>query len=281
MTWTPTELLDALGRFERELQDARLLPNSIRSYVDYARRFLRWRAGDYRPRDAVGPAHHPSRAAATSEDLRVDLLGYERELRAAGRQPAAVTTYVDHASRFVRWLDGLFVTGGPRAGQLAASRSRTPDDMVWAWEGHIQAALVAWLEGNSWTIERQANTRAREHGVDVIAVRGDDRLAIEVKGYPQTMLANGQPRKWHRAAQARTYFGTALHTALIMRDARPDSQVAIAFPDVAGYRHSLDQVRASLTFLGVRMLLVRADGSVLEPYSTAIDLPSAGARRVR
>lgn len=41
----------------------------------------------------------------------------------------------------------------------------------------------------------------------------------------------GQPKRWHPAAQARTYFGTAIHAALIMRDALPGTQIALALPD--------------------------------------------------
>src|SRR5207247_4417832 len=122
-TWSHADLVDAVGRLERELEEARLLPNSIRSYVDYSRRFVRWRNGDYRPRDAVGPERRPQVIPATVADLKRDLAGYEDELRAAGRQPAAVRTYVDHAARFIRWLDGRFVTGGPRGASSTNPRA--------------------------------------------------------------------------------------------------------------------------------------------------------------
>jgi len=287
MIWTDAQLREALNRFEQEHIDAKLLPNSIRSYVDYAGRFLRWRAGDYRPRDAVGPGPRRSLVPVTTDDLRADLSAYELDLRAAARRPAAVRTYVDHASRFIRWLDGLFVTGGPRAARTpgAGSRAARAPDLSWAWEGAVQAALVTWLQATGWTIEREADTKSGQHGIDILAARGADRLAVEVKGYPQATYARGeragQTRKWHPASQARTYFGTAVHVAMVMRDARRDAQIAIALPDVAGYRTLLDQVHASLGDLGVRMLLVRPDGSVLEPYMPGVRLPSALGRRVR
>ena len=52
MTWTATQLREARNRFEQEHIDAELRPNSVRSYVDGAGRFLRWRVGEYRPRGA-------------------------------------------------------------------------------------------------------------------------------------------------------------------------------------------------------------------------------------
>lgn len=112
MTWTSDELFEALKRYERECEAAGLRPISVNSYVEYSRRFLRWRVGDYRPRDASGPARRPSRGPATTEDLMVDVDAYERELRAGSLQPNAVHTYVIHSLQFIRWLDGDFVPGG-------------------------------------------------------------------------------------------------------------------------------------------------------------------------
>lgn len=111
MTWTSDELLEALRRYERECETAGLRPISVNSYVEYARRFLRWRVGDYRPRDASGPARRPSRGPATTEDLMADIDAYEVELRAGSLQPNAVHTYVIHSLQFIRWLDGDFVPG--------------------------------------------------------------------------------------------------------------------------------------------------------------------------
>lgn len=111
MAWTNHQLLEALNHYEQECQDAGLRPNSVHSYVDYSRRFCRWRVGDYRPRNASGPTHSRSNSPATTADLIADLKAYELELRSAGLQPQAVHTYVIHADQFVRWLDGRFEPG--------------------------------------------------------------------------------------------------------------------------------------------------------------------------
>ena len=285
-TWSDGELRAALRRFEQEHVDAGLRPTSVHSYVDYADRFLRWRRGDYRPRTAVGPDPAPRRGEATAEDLRADLRAYELELTEAHLQPAAVHTYIDTATRFVRWLEGTFVTRGPNArGVAGAPESGPSTDLSWAWEGSIQEALVRWLELSGWTVERQADTASGEHGVDILASRADDRLAVEVKGYPQATYQRGeragQPKKWHPASQARTYFGNAIHTALVMRDSLPGAQIVVAFPDVPGYRALLDQVYRSLAYLSVRALMVRSDGTVLEPYGEPLRLPTGrGAPRL-
>jgi len=47
--WTMDELLAELERYERELQDANMTPETIQSYIDRAHRFVGWLGGDYKP----------------------------------------------------------------------------------------------------------------------------------------------------------------------------------------------------------------------------------------
>lgn len=124
------------------------------------------------------------------------------------------------------------------------------------------------LESAGWTIIRAADTASGEHGPDVVATLGSRRLTVQVKGYPQPTYARGaragEPKKWHPASQARTYFGTSIHVALVIRDGMPGTEVALALPDVPGYRGLLDQVHRSLAELNGRVFLVGKDGSVRE-----------------
>ena len=109
--WTSDDLFGELARYEDECEAAGLKPTSVFSYVDYGRRFLRWRIGDYRPRQATGPGRRPTRGPATIAELMADLDAYETDLRGAGLRPQAVHTYLIHASQFIRWLDGDFEPG--------------------------------------------------------------------------------------------------------------------------------------------------------------------------
>lgn len=47
--WTTSELHDQLDRFEAELTSAGLAENTVRTYVDRSRYFVRWLDGDYSP----------------------------------------------------------------------------------------------------------------------------------------------------------------------------------------------------------------------------------------
>lgn len=46
-TWSIGDLMDELERFEREAREAGLKENSVRTYVDRSRYFVRWLAGDF------------------------------------------------------------------------------------------------------------------------------------------------------------------------------------------------------------------------------------------
>jgi hypothetical protein len=46
-TWTIDELYAELDRFEQAARSAGLAENSVRTYVDRSRYFVRWLAGDF------------------------------------------------------------------------------------------------------------------------------------------------------------------------------------------------------------------------------------------
>jgi hypothetical protein len=237
--------------------------------------FLDWRVGESHTRGASGP-HHPKTHGASVEELTSDVASYRADLQAGGGLiPGAVQTYAHTAGQFVRWLDGRFQPGARARGAAGSPpiarrerASRATPDLAWSWEGRVQSAVVVWLEADGWTVHKQADTRAGTHGVDIEARRGTQRLSVEVKGYPQATYARGEragePKKWHVGAQARTYFGTGLHAAIILRDRDSSTQGALALPDVPTYRSLLGQVRLALRDLGLRVFLVAEDGSVSE-----------------
>jgi len=286
MAWTHADLLDAVRRYEQACIGAGCAQNTVDSYVNYARMFVDWRVGESHTQGAPGP-RHPRGHAASIVELSADVVTYRVDVRRAGKADRAVETYWVHASQFVRWLDGRFepcaglrrgrggheaVAGAGAGSGVTARTSRASSrsaDLTWAREARVQAAVVAWLESSGWTIERAADTAAREHGPDILATKTSRRLAVEVKGYPQATYESGdkagEPKKWHPAAQARTYFGNAVHAALIMRDSMPGTEIAVALPDLAGNRTLVGQVRASLAELKIRVFLVGPDGSVTEP----------------
>ena len=47
--WTLEQLRAELERYERELRDANMTPETIQSYTDRAHRFISWLDGAYKP----------------------------------------------------------------------------------------------------------------------------------------------------------------------------------------------------------------------------------------
>jgi hypothetical protein len=138
----------------------------------------------------------------------------------------------------------------------------------WFWEGNVQAAVVSHLASRGWRIRRVANTAASEHGVDIEADRGGERLVIEVKGYPGSTYARGarkgDPKTTPAAAQARAYFSNALLSGLLMRAETGETRTVLAFPDVATYTHLGKRVAGPLATAGIELWFVAEDGAVTE-----------------
>jgi predicted nucleic acid-binding protein len=109
--WDDADLLAQLARYEEACRAAGMRQNAIHSYWDYARRFLAWRVGDYRPRGATGRGRPVPAGPVSTADLERQAASYARAIEAAGREQATVDTYHRHAMFFIRWLRGDFAPG--------------------------------------------------------------------------------------------------------------------------------------------------------------------------
>jgi hypothetical protein len=111
LAWSDEDLRAALDRYLAASQGAGMREKAWRSYADYARRFLAWRTGNYRPRGVLAGTRPVPRTAASTEKLRRQAELYARHVEAAGRAQATVDTYYRHALFFIRWLEGDFEPG--------------------------------------------------------------------------------------------------------------------------------------------------------------------------
>lgn len=116
--WTDETLRLALGRYEAACRQAGMRPNAVHAYWDYARRFLDWRYGNYRPRGTGSVGRPVPTGAVTATELAAQARTYAQVIEYAGRERSTVETYHRHAMFFVRWLTGDFKPGarlGPPA----------------------------------------------------------------------------------------------------------------------------------------------------------------------
>ncbi len=113
--WSDDELESDLNEFERWLEGTELSPITRASYVTYARRFLRWRKGDYVPRGVAQPVGRPVPAGRVDlPRLHLQLRQYGEFLAKAGLRPGAVATYASQVAPFLGWLGGTYDPGASR-----------------------------------------------------------------------------------------------------------------------------------------------------------------------
>ena len=102
---------------------------------------------------------------------------------------------------------------------LGAEPSASGGD--WHTETRVQAMVVAYLVRDGWQIMSVADTARRERGIDVIAARQADTLAIEVKGFPGRGFADPRRRdekkRAHPNGQATGWYGRAILAAMLTR----------------------------------------------------------------
>jgi hypothetical protein len=167
----------------------------------------------------------------------------------------------------------------PRPNQVVvavepSSPVKVAHDAEWFWEGNVQSAVVRILAADGWDIIRVAATASREHGIDVEAKKGGQRLLVEVKGYPGATYSRGpnagEPKPHGVGAQARTYFGNGLLAGLTMRGDHPDARIVVAFPSMETFRNLSRRVIVPLRDAGVEIWLVDDNG-----VATAVDRGSS------
>lgn len=142
----------------------------------------------------------------------------------------------------------------------------TPTAEEWHSEVAIQGAVVQHLALAGWTVLSVANTATREHGVDIEASRGVDRVGVEVKGYPSRFYADprraGEPKPTQPATQARMWFSQAVYAAMRLRTTQPTWASVIALPDFPTYRRLSEGVAWSLERCEIQIWWVGQDGTV-------------------
>lgn len=114
---------------------------------------------------------------------------------------------------FERTPDGIRLRGGLAATgdkPPTAAATATPPEQPWYWEGNVQAALARHLGQAGWKIEQTADTASRERGIDLVATRSGERMAVEVKGYPasERLSENSGSRASREGETARVHSGS-------------------------------------------------------------------------
>ena len=124
----------------------------------------------------------------------------------------------------------------------------------WLTDNDVVDAVVVHLVAEGWTIIDTAHTA--EHGIDILARRSDQTLAVEPKGEG----ASKPGRKFTRD-QKQAHMAVAVFAALRVASIG-EHQAMIAFPEDPEHVRLLESVRPALSAAGVGILLVAPDRSV-------------------
>jgi hypothetical protein len=133
--------------------------------------------------------------------------------------------------------------------------------VAWPCEENVVASVVSFLKTEGWTIESVANTEARSPGADIRAVRSEELLIVEAKGYPGTVYARGEnkgkPKPTKPGVQARHWYGQVMFDAILRQSQFPSAMVMIALPDFPVFSNLISRTDHALKKLGIGVFLVR------------------------
>jgi Holliday junction resolvase-like predicted endonuclease len=185
--------------------------------------------------------------------------------QAARRHLAALGFEVapDRSARRPQPPAGLIMPG-TQASATAAGQSASTGD--WHTEAKVQAMAVAHLVREGWQIVSEADTASRQRGIDLVTMRENEELAIEVKGFPGRGFADprraGERKRTRPSTQATGWYGRAILAAMLTRSRRPYARSVIALPDFPRYRDLFTETARSLQKCNIEVWWVSQDGDV-------------------
>jgi len=133
------------------------------------------------------------------------------------------------------------------------------DPETWLTENEIVEAVAEHLKRSGWEIKQTSNTT--QHGVDILAARGEFTLAIEAKGGGSSKPGSHRYGMPFDAKQKRTHVAVAVLAAL-GELSRGQHRAALAFPDDPRHLGLIEEIWPTLQKLGIDVYFVGPDKSV-------------------
>lgn len=221
--------------------------------------------------------HHPD---VKEQSLRAHIQGATSNATVESRGPFAsrqpLITRIDHG--VYRRYSGRTAAVAAVAPPLTPIREPSPGRAAtvepvpgvnleeWHREANVQAAVVRHLVMDGWAVLSVANTATKEHGLDIVARRGDVTVGIEVKGYPSRFYAEagreGEQKPTQPATQARVWFDSAVVAAMRLRTSQPSLTSVVALPDFPTYRRLASGIAWALERCEIQVWWVSASRTV-------------------
>ncbi|ARJ07561.1 hypothetical protein B5808_19375 (plasmid) [Cnuibacter physcomitrellae] len=126
-------------------------------------------------------------------------------------------------------------------------------------EDDVVRSVMAHLKAGGWTIESFA--LSHQHGDDIVAVRGMEKLLVEAKGEGSSRVGSRRHGLAFNRNQVRTHVSVAVVRAMqVVSSAH--AAAAIALPSNVLHRSEVTRIAVALRMIGVQVFWVAADGSV-------------------
>ena len=138
-------------------------------------------------------------------------------------------------------------------------------EQEWFEETNVARKIRSFLEKQGWRIVK-FNEDKRLRGPDVVAVKGDRKLVIEVKGYPSTRYVRGEKKGKLKPTppnlQAKHWFSEALLSVIRVKSQNPMVEIGIGLPKFQKYVQLISDVEILKKCLGIKFYMVKKDGGV-------------------
>lgn len=120
--------------------------------------------------------------------------------------------------------------------------------------------LMTHLENEGYSIESYCLGQSR--GYDIVAIRNNEKLLIEVKGAKAHKDSPTKRRDFFNSGQIKTHLGKAIIKCLETKVSYPDAIIAIAHPEDEQIRKAIGGIIPELNKIGIIHYWVSEDGSV-------------------
>ena len=138
-------------------------------------------------------------------------------------------------------------------------------EQEWFEETNVARKIRSFLEKQGWRIVK-FNEDKRLRGPDVVAVKGDRKLVIEVKGYPSTRYVRGEKKGKLKPTppnlQAKHWFSEALLSVIRVKSQNSMVEIGIGLPKFQKYVQLISDVEILKKCLGIKFYIVKKDGGV-------------------
>lgn len=136
-----------------------------------------------------------------------------------------------------------------------ASRHSVP----FLYEDDVVRAVMLHLEAEGWTID--SFVLSHQHGDDIVASYGGDRLVIEAKGDGSSKSSTARFGKPFTRNQVKTHVAVAVVRAMRVASSGV-ARAAVALPGSEFHRTEIDRIVPALQQLGIQVFWVAPDHSV-------------------